>query len=53
MDIEGDLEEKAFIEAIRQINVMIKVVLIVKREDKEISNWLISKGIFDVFIDGQ
>ncbi|MDH7567827.1 MAG: hypothetical protein QHH06_15430, partial [Clostridiales bacterium] len=29
------------------------IVLIEKSENKEFNNWLISKGIFDTFIDGQ
>lgn len=53
LDIEGDLEDNAFIEALRSINSTVKIVLILKEEDKEFINWLISKGIFDVFIDGQ
>lgn len=52
MDIEGDLDNKAFIEAIRALNEAVKVILIVKNENKEFTNWLISKGIFDVFVDG-
>lgn len=53
LDIEGDLEDKAFIEALRSINDTVKIVLIEKSENKEFNNWLISKGIFDTFIDGQ
>lgn len=52
MDIEGNLDDKTFIGALRGINETIKVILIVKNEDKEFTNWLISKGIFDVFVDG-
>lgn len=51
-DIEGDMDNKAFIEAVRAINETAKVILIVKNENKEFTNWLISKGIFDVFVDG-
>lgn len=53
MDIEGNLDNKAFIVALRTVHETVKVILIVKSEDKEFTNWLIPKGIFDVFIDGQ
>lgn len=53
LDIEGDFEDKEFIELLRGINGTVKVILILKTEDKELNNWLITKGVFDVFIDGQ
>lgn len=53
LDIEGDLDRFSFIQAVRDINDTIKVILIVKTEDKEYNNWLISKGVYDIFIDGK
>ena len=53
IDIEGDLDRFSFIQAIRDMNDTIKVILIMKSEDKEYINWLVSKGVYDVFVDGK
>ena len=53
LDIEGDLDRFSFIQAIRDTNDTVKVILIMKAEDKEYSNWLVTKGVYDVFIDGK
>lgn len=53
LEIEGDLDRFSFVQAIRDMNDTVKVLLITKAEDKEYSNWLVSKGIYDVFVDGK
>jgi cellulose biosynthesis protein BcsQ len=53
MNIECSMDNKAFIEALRGINETVKVILIVKKEDKEFANWLVSKGVYDAFVDGR
>jgi len=53
LDIEGDLNRFSFIQAIRDTNDTVKVILIIKAVDKEYSNWLVTKGVYDVFVDGK
>lgn len=53
LDIEGELDRQSFVENLRNISATVKVILIAKSRDEEFINWLVSKGVYDVFIDGR
>ena len=51
--LPGGYDKKGIIEKIREIDGYFKVIIILEREDVEFRNFLISKGIFDIFVDNQ
>lgn len=51
--IEGELTPQDFISLIRNINPSAKIVLVMKEENQEFKNWLVTKAVYDTFVDGQ
>lgn len=52
-NIEGKYDKYEYINQIRQLDDTVKIILILKEEDKDYTNWLASKGVFDVLIEGK
>lgn len=53
LGIEGDLDRYAFIESLRKTHEIMKIILIMQSGDKEFNNWLVTRGVYDIFVDGQ
>ena len=51
--LPGSFDRRTLIEEIRQIDKYFKIIIIVAKEDREFSNYLSSKGIFDILINDQ
>ena len=51
--LPGRFERKVLIEKIRDIDKYFKILIIVAKEDREFSNFLYAKGVFDVFVNDQ
>lgn len=51
--LDGSLDKYKIIERIRSISEEIKIILILREENKEYINWLAAKAVYDVFLDGK
>ena len=51
--LSGEIGFKELINRIKKINKKIEVIVILKKEDEEIKNYLISKGIFNFFYNNK
>ena len=51
--LPGQIEFKELIEKIKMINKKIEIIVILKNENEEIKNYLISKGIFNIFYNNK
>lgn len=53
MSIEGELPPQDFITQVRKYNPSAKIVLVLKEVNEDFRNWLVTKAVYDTFIDGQ
>lgn len=53
MSIEGELSPQDFITQVRSFNPTAKIVLVMKEDNESFRNWLVTKAVYDTFIDGQ
>lgn len=53
MAIEGELAPQDFITQVRTYNTSAKIVLVLKEDNQDFKNWLVTKAVYDTFIDGQ
>lgn len=51
--IPGNLDIKNFITKIKEINSTIEIIIILEKENEELKNFLISKGIFNIFYNNK
>lgn len=51
--LPGQIEFKKLIEKIKTINKEIEIIAILKNENEELKNYLISKGIFNIFYNNK
>lgn len=51
--LPGEINIKEFINKIKEINNTIEIIIILEKEDEEIKNFLISKGIFKIFYNNK